>query len=86
MIINAIQGVDGCMQAFDSGMSILTARAEEIGLSRALEQTTRAYNSLSARYDQLLSLSTRVTDQLQAQLAKERATNRMLRGLLDDAQ
>lgn len=77
-MISAIQGVDECMQAFDTGMGILTARAHEIRIERALEQTTLAYRDLSARYDELLALSTRVTEQLQAQVAHERERVRWL--------
>ena len=68
MMISAIQGVDACVGAFDTGMSILTMRAQEIRTERALEQTTLAYHDLASRYDELLTLSTRVTDQLQARV------------------
>lgn len=83
MMFSAIQGVDGCMDAFGTGMGILTARAREIHMARALEQTTVAYRDLSARYNELLMLSESVTGRLQTQLAKERAANRMLRDLLE---
>ena len=82
-MLTAMQGVDGCVGAFDTGMSILTVRNQEIRVERALAQTTLAYRDLAGRYDELLALSTRVTDQLQAQVEHERMRVRQLQRQVD---
>ena len=83
MMISAIQGVDACVGAFDTGMGILTMRNQEIRMERALEQTTLAYHDLAARYDELLARSTAVTDKLQAQVDLERQRVKWLQFQLD---
>lgn len=81
-MFNALQGVDALVDGFHTGISRLGDSLYEQRLQRSHAATVDGYNALTGRYNELLAVSTSVTERLKKALEAERAENARLRAML----